>query len=67
MKKYWLTGLLVIGALGFMIAYQLLPQTIDAQGFLHEPFFLIPLSYLCGLLALITGLITWYRHSRKKS
>ncbi|MGI6003450.1 MAG: DUF3955 domain-containing protein [Lachnospiraceae bacterium] len=47
---------LVLGILCFVIkAY--MPEYIDAEGILHEAFFLIPIGYLCfacGLISFIT-------------
>jgi hypothetical protein len=38
--------------------------TVDAQGVLHEPFFLLPLAWLCGIAALVFGMC--YRRVRRR-
>ena len=38
------------------IAYQIIGQTIDSQGYLQEPFALIPIGWLFFFLGVITGL-----------
>jgi hypothetical protein len=37
------------------------PATIDANGFLHEPFGLVPLGYLFALLAVVALGLAWLR------
>lgn len=39
-------ALLILAGLGCFVAFNLLGTTVDAQGFLHEPFALLPLGYL---------------------
>ncbi|MGS4934032.1 DUF3955 domain-containing protein, partial [Aeromonas sp. 25-281] len=39
-------ALLILAGLGCFVAFNLLGSTLDAQGFLHEPFALLPLGYL---------------------
>ena len=51
----WVGVFLVIGAFACMVAFNVIGQEIDAQGILHEPFFLIPLFWLCVMLSLIAG------------
>ncbi len=67
MKKVMIGfGMMVIGGV-LMIAYNLIGSEIDGNGFLHEPFFLIPIGVLfiflgigwssgCLLLALVKKL-----------
>ncbi|WP_324029176.1 DUF3955 domain-containing protein [Aeromonas caviae] len=45
--------LLILAGLGCFLAFNLLGSTLDAQGFLHEPFALLPLGYLL----LFTGMV----------
>jgi len=51
----WLSVLLLIAAVTCVIAYNIIGQKIDEQGFLHESFFLIPMTWLFLLLGVITG------------
>ena len=46
-------ALLILAGLGCFVAFNLLGSTLDAQGFLHEPFALLPLGYLL----LFTGMV----------
>jgi hypothetical protein len=38
--------------------FNLIGSTVDEQGFLREPFFLIPLGWLFIFLAMVSGLVT---------
>ena len=42
-------ALLILAGLGCFVAFNLLGTTVDTQGFLHEPFALLPLGYLMVL------------------
>ena len=42
----------LLSALCF-VGFRSTPATLDANGVLHEPFGLIPLGYLCALLAVV--------------
>lgn len=39
-----------------LLAFNLIGSTIDAQGFLHEPFGLIPIGWLLIFVGTLTGL-----------
>jgi hypothetical protein len=41
------------GAFGCWMAYARIGSYVDAQGFLHEPFGLIPLGYLLGFAGIV--------------
>lgn len=47
----------IIASVGCVVAYNLIGCYVTAEGFLVEPFALIPLSYLFGLSALSSGVI----------
>lgn len=49
-----------IGCFGLMA---LLGSSIDSNGILHEPFFLIPMGYFFLLISLISGLIHLYKRN----
>jgi hypothetical protein len=51
----WASVTLMVGALACWGGFHLIGQEIDAEGFLHEPFALIPLGWLCAFGALGTG------------
>lgn len=56
-KTFW--GFLTLGLLGggAAIIYNVIGQTIDENGMLNEPFFLIPLSYLFMVVGFTGALI----------
>lgn len=45
-KMLWLSALVLSGGLACWGAYALIGSEVDAQGLLHEPFFLIPIGWL---------------------
>jgi len=54
------TGILlfsIIASVGCLVAFNMIGSYVTAEGFLVEPFALIPLSYLFGLAALLSGLV----------
>ncbi len=51
----WLGVLLFVGAVVCMLAFNMIGAEVDAQGMLHEPFFLIPLFWLFFMFSLIAG------------
>lgn len=53
----WVSIAFFLATLVAGVAYQIVGQTIDSQGYLQEPFALIPLSWLFFFLGAITGLI----------
>lgn len=68
MKKFIYTIPFILGVCCF-IAFGIMGSTIDANGFIHEPFFLIPVGYLfffIGLISLaIKGLsLLFKKHAR---
>ena len=50
----------LVSALCF-VGFKATPATLDANGVLHEPFGLIPLGYLCALLAVVSFGLAWLR------
>ncbi|MFZ9270947.1 MAG: DUF3955 domain-containing protein [Prochlorococcaceae cyanobacterium] len=44
-----------VACLSSAVAYKSIGQRIDERGMLQEPFALIPLGYLTGAAALVTG------------
>ncbi len=47
----------IIASVGCVVAYNRIGSYVTAEGFLVEPFALIPLTYLFGLAALLSGLV----------
>ena len=62
-------GLFLIAvALGCAVAYELIGSHVDADGWLREPFALIPIGWLSGLAGVslvVLGLLL--RHRRKNN
>ncbi|WP_323950769.1 DUF3955 domain-containing protein [Aeromonas caviae] len=54
-------ALLILAGLGSFLAFNLLGSTLDAQGFLHEPFALLPLGYLLLFTGMVLTLIPLLR------
>lgn len=55
---WWRITLLCAGAAVItLITFNLVGSTVDAQGVLHEPFFLIPLFWLLSFSSLITAVV----------
>ncbi|CAG35095.1 DUF3955 domain-containing protein [Desulfotalea psychrophila] len=50
-----LCALLLLASITCMISYRIIGSSIDSEGFLHEPFALIPLGWLFFFLTLLTG------------
>lgn len=47
----------IIASVGCLVAFNMIGSYVTAEGFLVEPFALIPLFYLFGLTALLSGLV----------
>ncbi len=63
----WMSALGALGTLLCFGAFAIMGSTVDAQGLLHEPFFLVPAGYvfLAVFLASTAGwIISRLRHSR---
>lgn len=55
---WWrITLLCVVAAVITLVTFNLVGSTIDAQGVLHEPFFLIPLFWLLSLTSIVTTVV----------
>lgn len=58
-KSAFLTGAMLVSFLASMtciISYEVIGSYVTPEGFLVEPFALIPLAYLFGLLGLLSGI-----------
>ncbi len=59
-------ALLNLAGLGCFVAFNLLDSTLDAQGFLHEPFALLPLGYLLLFTGMVLTVIPLLRKGRTR-
>jgi len=57
MKKYCLSLLSLILAVGCMVAYNIIGAKVSPDGILVEPFFLMPISCIFGFIAIILALV----------
>ncbi|MFQ2586869.1 DUF3955 domain-containing protein [Aeromonas caviae] len=60
-------ALLNLAGLGCFVAFNLLDSTLDAQGFLHEPFALLPLGYLLLFTGMVLTVIPLLRKGRTRA
>lgn len=57
-QVWWRIALLCAGsAVITIVTFNIIGSTIDAQGVLHEPFFLIPLFWLLSLSSIISMVV----------
>ena len=61
------TIIMILTGIGCFLLSTMIGSTIDSNGVLHEPFFLIPIGYLFLLMGLISGFIYLFRKLRKQS
>ncbi|GJA87778.1 DUF3955 domain-containing protein [Aeromonas caviae] len=59
-------ALLILAGHGCFVAFNLLGSTLDAQGFLHEPFALLPLGYLLLFTGMVLTVIPLLRKGRTR-
>ncbi len=59
-------ALLILAGLGCFVAFNLLGTTVDTQGFLHEPFALLPLGYLLLFTGMVLTVIPLLRKGRTR-
>ncbi|MFQ2711833.1 DUF3955 domain-containing protein [Aeromonas caviae] len=63
---HYIGALLILAGLGCFVAFNLLGSTLDAQGFLHEPFALLPLGYLLLFTGMVLTVIPLLRKGRTR-
>lgn len=56
MKKYIFTIITFILSIGCFVTYTIIGSKISAEGYLQEPFYLIPIGYFLSGIAII-GLV----------
>jgi hypothetical protein len=64
LRKYKISVLFCISGILCLIAYNTIGSSVDENGFLVEPFGLIPLFWLFQLLALVALVVTFVRHRK---
>lgn len=65
MTKVMSIGLMISGVLCF-VAYNMIGATVDANGYVHEPFFLIPSGCLLLAIGAVIGIILLAQISRSQ-
>ncbi|EES48155.1 DUF3955 domain-containing protein [Clostridium botulinum] len=58
MKKYILSMIPFVLAMGCVIAYNIIGSEVAADGTLIEPFFLIPIGYIFVLVSMVSLIIS---------
>ena len=53
----WISVGLMVVAIGCIVAFSLIGSTVDENGMVHEPFFLIPTGIITFLVSSIIGII----------
>ena len=48
-------------SIGCFVLFEMIGSTVDSNGILHEPFFLVPFGYLFILVGFVSSLINWYQ------
>lgn len=59
------TVIMILSGISCFLLSAAIGSTIDSNGVLHEPFFLIPIGYLFILIGLISGFLYLFRKLRK--
>lgn len=57
---------LMVLAFAFGLAYELIGSHVDADGWLREPFALIPLAWLSGLAGVVLVAVGLWRRRRRR-
>lgn len=61
---YFSLSMIVAGIISFLL-FRLIGSTVDSNGYLQEPFFLVPTGYLFLLVGLIDGVIYLVQHFKR--
>ena len=68
MKKYILTSIPFILAIGCIVVFNIIGSRVAPDGALIEPFFLIPMAYLflaIGIISLLIKLMSFFYKYKK--
>ncbi|HIY92989.1 DUF3955 domain-containing protein [Companilactobacillus sp. HBUAS56275] len=63
----YVTIITILAGVGCFVLFNMIGSTLDGNGVLHEPFFLVPIGYLFLLMGLISGFIYLFRKLRKRN
>jgi len=59
------TIMMILAGIGCFLLFKTIGSTIDSDGILHEPFFLVPIGYLFLLVGLGSGISYLFQRARK--
>ena len=59
------TIIMILAGIGCFLLANMIGSTVDKNGLLHEPFFLIPIGYLFLLVGLVSGIVYLIQRARK--
>ena len=62
----WISIAYIIIAISCIPIYNFIGVTVDENGVLHEPFFLVPLGIVTFLAGLIIGIIALFSQAKEK-
>ena len=62
----WISVAFLVCAAACVLVFNLIGSTVDENGIVQEPFFLLPFAALLVLLGMITGLIAIIGHMKHK-
>lgn len=66
MKYFILSAFFMLLGLSVTAGYQMLGGRISENGMLDEPFFLVPLSLVCYVVATVLMIVGLAKHQNKK-
>ncbi|MFS1492506.1 DUF3955 domain-containing protein [Vibrio splendidus] len=67
LRKYKISFLFCASGLLCFVAYHTIGSYVDENGLLVEPFGLIPLFWIFGLLALVASIVTFVKNRKVQS
>ncbi|TGD20897.1 DUF3955 domain-containing protein [Companilactobacillus suantsaicola] len=62
----YVTLVMILAGVGCFLLFSVIGSTVDSDGILQEPFFLVPIGYLFLLLGLIGGVINLVQRRQNK-
>ena len=62
----WISIAYIVVAISCIPIYNFIGATVDENGVLHEPFFLVPLGIVMFLAGLIIGIIALFSQAKEK-
>lgn len=63
----YVTIIMTLTGMGCFLLFKIIGSSLDSNGVLHEPFFLIPIGYLFLLMGLISGFNYLFKKLRKRN